>query len=105
MKKYYELFIINKTVGYNNIKKNILILINYIIFNNGIVLKVEFCGEKNFFYKIKKNYKGYYIFLLFYFNSSLFLKKIYFFLKKNNNILRFLIINVKNNNYITDNYL
>ncbi|ASS47055.1 30S ribosomal protein S6 [Candidatus Nasuia deltocephalinicola] len=100
---YYDLFFINKSNNLINIKKNFFILINYIISNNGIILKVEFCGEKKFFYPIKKNIRGYYIIIFFYSYSNI-LNKIYHFFKKNDNILRYLIIKFKyNNNYITNN--
>lgn len=98
---YYDLIYINKYDCFLNIKNNVSIIINIILYNKGIFLKTEFCGKKDFSYKIKNNNFGYYIIISF-FIDVFFLNKIRSILKKNDSILRFLIINLKKkDNYIS----
>lgn len=99
---YYDLIYINKHDDcFSNIKNNVLVIINIILYSYGIFLKVEFCGKKKLSYNIKNNNLGYYIIISFCLSVS-FLNKINSFLKKNISILRFLIINIKRkDNYIS----
>lgn len=104
--KYYDLIYINIFDScFLNIKNNALSIIGLILYNEGVFLKIEFCGKKNFSYKIKNNYFGYYIIISFFINVTS-LNKINSFLKKNNSILRFLIINLnKKDNFISSFFI
>lgn len=97
----YDLIYINKCDYFSNIKNNALIIINLIVYNEGLFLKTEFCGKRDFSYKIKNYNSGYYIIISFLLNTN-FLKDLFFFLKNNESILRFLILNLKNkDNFIS----